>query len=114
MYARSYPREDEKIPLPSGYDGTAFEKEPIDESRECVVDEASSEKEGIITRIPFLKSLGLSDKMKLPFKLGTEELVLLGVALLLFFGKDGDKDVCCILLYARVLPILKGEPRLGD
>ena len=107
MYTRSYGTEDEKMTLPSGYDGTAFEKEireraeeaalPLDEQKP----EEPTEEVGLFRGIPILKSLRGFDKLRLPFDLGSEDLVLLGIALLLFFTKDGDRE--CALMIALLL-----------
>ena len=58
---------------------------------------------GLFSGIPFLSGL-FGGQMKLPAglgikKLGLEELLIIGTALLLFFSKNGDKE-CAILLIA--------------
>ena len=117
MYARSYEKntqEEEMRPLPMGYSGVAFESEaaepppPIPEPSIPTAAEASAPLESesasagvfpsFLSHIPFLQ------KIKLPFlerpSFGslfsdTEDLLLLGLALLLLFSKEGD-SLCAI------------------
>ncbi len=118
MYARSYEKsthEEEARPLPMGYSGVAFESEaaepppapdpsiPIAAQTETYTEqEEKTASVGIFSslseRIPFLQ------KIKLPFgerfSFGsafsdTEDLLLLGLALLLFFSKEGD-SLCAL------------------
>ncbi len=103
---RSYQADEERISLPSGYDGTAFEKEINEkteavEAKESAAPEEKTEETGLFGRIPFLKGLGVGERLKLPFDLGAEDLVLLGLAILLFFTKDGDRE--CALMIALLL-----------
>jgi hypothetical protein len=106
MYTRSYGQDNEGMPLPSGYDGTLFEKE-ISEKAEEVIEKCEEEGEnktavsGLFSRLPQLFGFKGQDLLRTPVRLGTEELVLLGVALLLFFTKDGDRE--CALMIALLL-----------
>ena len=106
MYTRSYNSDDERPALPRGYDGTAFHKE-IREAAESAepkdVPTAASETEeaGLFWRIPLLGSIRAPFNFKLPFDLNSEDLVLIGLALLLFFTKDGDRE--CALMIALLL-----------
>jgi len=93
--------------LPSGYDGTAFEKEITERAEEAspppeesAPDEPTAEV-GLFSRLPFLKGVRGIEKLRLPFDLGSEDIVLLGIALLLFFTKDGDRE--CALMIALLL-----------
>ena len=107
MYTRSYGTEEDKLTLPSGYDGTAFEKEIREKAEEAAIPpdepklEEPSEEVGLFSRIPLLKSIRGFERLRLPFDLGSEDLVLLGIALLLFFTKDGDRE--CALMIALLL-----------
>ena len=105
MYMRSYGAEEERMPLPSGYDGTAFEKEINEKAAEDVAEalapEEKTEEAGLSLKLPFFKGFGTFKGIKLPFDLGGEDLVLLGLALLLFFTKDGDRE--CALMIALLL-----------
>ena len=107
MYTRSYGTDEDKMTLPSGYDGTAFEKEISEKAEEASLQLPEdkpgerTEEAGLFRGIPFLKGLRGFDKLRLPFDLGSEDLVLLGIALLLFFTKDGDRE--CALMIALLL-----------
>lgn len=103
MYTRSYAPDDEKLTLPTGYDGTAFEKDTEQpEERECIKREEKSETgAGILSRIPLFRGSGSLEKFKLPFDINSEDLVLIAVALLLFFTKEGDRE--CALMIALLL-----------
>ena len=109
MYTRSYGAAEEKMNLPTGYDGTAFEKEiseraeelsaPVEES----LPDEQAEAVGLFSGSPFLKKIQGIERLRRPFELGGEDIVLLGVALLLFFSKDGDRE--CALMIALLLLI---------
>lgn len=107
MYTRSYGTDEEKMTLPSGYDGTAFEKEISEKAEEASLPlpedkpDERTEETGLFSKIPLLRSIRGFEKMRLPFDLGSEDLVLLGIALLLFFTKDGDRE--CALMIALLL-----------
>ena len=104
MYSRSfYPEAEEKTMLPENYDGTAFQPPSEGEdSAECslspkpseAVAEAGLFKGGSLSLLSGL--FGGLPSIKMP-KIGTEEIIILTVAALLFFNKDGDKE-CAILL----------------
>lgn len=115
MYARSYEKnafeEEVQRTLPSGYSGVAFESEaaepppqndlPIRTEESTPVGGDTAEAgifSSLLTRIPFLQ------RIKLPFgdkiSLGgwfsdTEDLLLLGLALLLLLSKEGD-PLCAV------------------
>ena len=117
MYARSYEKntsEEEIRPLPMGYSGVAFENAAADPpspapepSMPITAEEnAQSENESVAASIfsPLLSHIPVLQKIKLPFAqrspLGsllsdTEDLLLLGLALLLLFSKEGD-SLCAI------------------
>ena len=98
MYRATYPGGEFESQLPSDYSGTAF-REPetvFEEARERAAEEvpASASPSGLSSlfgiRLPQLKDFKLSN-------IGLEEILLLGVALILFFSKDGDKE-CAVML----------------
>lgn len=105
MYSRSfYGESEEKTLLPENYDGTAFQNSK-EESKECTECEAAPKSESVSEAglfksggaLSFLSGLfGGLPNIKMP-KIGTEEIIILTVAALLFFNKDGDKE-CAILL----------------
>lgn len=109
MYTRSYGVTEEKMSLPSGYDGTAFEKEIREKAEESSlpdnepIQDDRAEEVGLFAGLPFLKKIRGIERLRLPFDLGGEDIVLLGVALLLFFSKDGDRE--CALMIALLLLI---------
>ncbi len=95
MYTRSYP-EDEIRGVPEGYAGNAFRDE---------VEEKEDRKEESVSAGSFLdkllpSSLGnlFSGNLLKNFHLGWEELLILAVAALLFFSRDGDKECALMLL----------------
>ena len=116
MYTRSYFSEDEAVRLPEKYDGTVFKEnaealsEPECKISEETVGTAVGEKSEesvfsrLFERLPF-GSLFKKGKGAFPIKLdkcriesfGTEELLIIAIALYLFFSKDGDKE-CAIML----------------
>ena len=107
MYSRSfYPEGEEKQMLPENYDGTAFQN-PLTESGDEAECSVSPKADGSVTEtgalkgssFPILSGLfGGLPNIKIP-SIGTEEIIILTVAALLFFNKDGDKE-CAILLLA--------------
>lgn len=124
MYTRSYYTDDEKIRVPENYDGLAIEKEPTREEAEERVNDAPEpsnikfkapwediEKEdktteeavsravhqgGIFDKIPTLFD-GIFKKGLFDIKIGTEELLIIGIAAFLLFSKNGDRE-CSVLL----------------
>ncbi len=95
MYTRSYP-EDEIRVVPEGYAGNAFKDE---------IEEKEDKNEESVSAGSFLDKLLPSSLGKLfsgnplkSFRLGWEELLILGVAALLFFSRNGDKECALMLL----------------
>ena len=121
MYTRSYFNEEKNLEIPENYDGNAFagkadateeEKEAIYESfsKEGLSDNGSEETMArgsfsqFFEKLPIkslfpIKDIGsyLSGHRLLPEKIGIEEVLIIALALYLFFSKDGDKE-CAILL----------------
>ena len=127
MYTRSYDNEN-RIKIPENYDGNAFfeapepteaslepekEREPLrapwDTPKEIL------QKEESVPTMAGIKGGGIFGKYlkKLPFgalkifgdggfKLGTEEILIIGVALFLFFSGSGDKE-CAVMLLLLLL-----------
>lgn len=98
MYTRSYPEDDIRS-VPDGYVGNAF-REEIERT-----EEKEDRKEESVSAGSFLEkllptSLGniFSGNLLKNFHLGWEELLILGVAALLFFSRDGDKECALMLL----------------
>ena len=102
MYSRSFYGEgEEKTLLPENYDGTAFQNTQQNDNAtaECQVPLEAVSETGLFKggSLPILSGLfGGLPNIKMP-KIGTEEIIILTVAALLFFNKDGDKE-CAILL----------------
>ena len=127
MYTRSYYSNDEKLSVPENYDGNAFgdekkdiasqseEKEtykPVEnniqpprretsEKTEAVIGNA---REGGLFNTILQKShlgniFGKIDIFKNGFSdIGTEEILIVGIALFLLFSKSGDKECAVMLL----------------
>ena len=119
MYTRSYLAEDKAPEIPENYDGNAFvrnadssaTKSPFEEyhgakneERESDAAEKSVKIAPILERLPIKKLLGTfglgrgdekyGDRL---IRLGKEEILLIALALYMFFSKDGDKE-CAIML----------------
>lgn len=127
MYTRNYVDDNIGVSIPQNYDGIAFGTDPGENKNtvSCAVGEkkispvdmpqqneeeiapASADVEnggafgGLIGRIG-LKGLlpgPLSSILSLDkFKIGKEELLLIGIAMFLLFSKEGDKECAIILL----------------
>ncbi len=117
MYARSYEKsthEEEPLrTLPSGYSGVAFESEaaelappppqdiPIGAEQSVPAARETAEAgifSSLLTRIPFLQRIKRPFGEKFPLRewfSDTEDLLLLGLALLLLLSKEGD-PLCAV------------------
>ncbi|MBQ8268923.1 MAG: hypothetical protein IKA53_00850 [Clostridia bacterium] len=109
MYARSYEKNDyeQAPPLPSGYRGTAFENEGIEEmgagAQESIPASAPCEKKEEAGPLSFLDKIFPKGRMRFAEKGGlfgallsdTEDILLLGVFLLLLLSKEGD-PLCAV------------------
>lgn len=107
MYTRSY--YPDTTELPENYGGMAMRPdEPIEEN--CATESERSESASIthdsvstgLAKSPVFSSLfsrlgGLTRPLGIE-KIGTEELLIIGVALYLLFSKSGDKECAIILL----------------
>ncbi len=122
MYTRSYFTEDKRLEIPENYNGNAFVEKRDDDTegaeriRESFSEKAAPDSEEIeetgakgsfsqfFERLPFknifpLKDIGayFSKRKLLPEKIGIEEVLILALALYMFFSRDGDKE-CAIML----------------
>ncbi len=117
MYSRNY--FDTELPssgLPENYVGTAFAEPPYEEQKipepeaPCDIceekEEAATQCSAHATgpqsgslfggiKLPFL------DTLKIP-EIGTEEILIIAVALFLLFSKDGDRE-CAVMLLLLLL-----------
>ena len=109
MYTRSYYPDTGE--LPENYGGMAMRvSEPPPEPRESPKNEDASEPAGLFgknqgelsMKAPIFSSLlsrlGTVARPLGIERLGTEELLIIGVALYLLFSKSGDKECAVILL----------------
>jgi len=125
MYARSYTADESTIRIPDGYDGTALIERCADDGCERAENgtKASAAEPQDSAQVFFRKDDDECDKTQheggaksffdkifssfLPIKsfspksifekIGLEELLIIGVALFLFFSKESDKE-CAIML----------------
>ena len=109
MYTRSYYPDTGE--LPENYGGIAMRaSEPIPEGYDPHTKEGESEPAGLINstepgfplKMPIFSSLfsrlgGLTRPLGIE-KVGTEELLIIGIALYLLFSKSGDMECAIILL----------------
>ena len=105
MYTGNYYQQDKEIRVPHDYGGSAFE-EAQDECKSEVTEASATPRTGgifesIASLFPLGRILpeGARSALHLDsFKLGTEELLIISLALFLFLSKDGDKE-CAIILF---------------
>ena len=111
MYTRSYSDTSKDIPLPESYSGVALNGGFIrdtEESHEISEQVSASPKGEEKTAPTFLGGIlsGILHKTgierigeRLPFleRIGTEEILIIIAAMILFFSKEGDKE-CAIAL----------------
>ena len=108
MYTRSYGGE--RSAIPENYDGIAFgAPEPAEhpECREetltscstadCSVGRCQKSTQGI--RLPFFGDLFGGGIGGIFSSIGTEELLIIGIALFLIFSGDGDTECALMLLF---------------
>ena len=97
--------EREEIPLRAPWDVPKAEAEEEKEASEAVMSQPRQEGflGGILKKLP-IKSLfgGLDVFSADTFKLGSEEILIIGVALFLLFSKGGDRE-CAIMLLLLLL-----------
>ena len=92
--------QESKAPLRAPWD------EEKEETQEKIAQPVSSAPKhdssfgGFINKIPFLKSLAKSDTFKNGLSdFGTEELLIIGIAIFLLLSKSGDKECSLMLLF---------------
>jgi len=126
MYTRSYYPEDGEIKIPEKYDGNAFREEVNEERGEEASENQPKEPQvlrapwdggetaeevmaksdgarwgfgGFLDKLPFK---GITDALPFfkggNFHLGNEEILILAIALFLFFSRGGDKECAVMLL----------------
>ena len=105
MYTRTYYPNEREISLPKNYDGTTFSEERSEVTEEAVEASAGGEvlKSSILKRLPLggiLSSFSFLGDGE--FKLGSEEIIIIAIALFLFFTKEADKE-CGIMLLLLLL-----------
>jgi hypothetical protein len=128
MYTRAYYPEEEKINVPENYDGNAFSEESVkenptfqkeeaiplhapwdnpppekmrDEESEAVMGKPKNEGVfgTIFKRLPISNLFGGFGSLKNGLSdIGTEEILIVGVALFLLLSKGGDKECAVMLL----------------
>jgi len=115
MYTGNYYQTDEGMKLPRDYSGCAFSEEaseasaPVSDTDEAVRTVGSARGgggifESIASAFPLGRIMpeGIRGALHLDkFKIGTEELLILTLALFLFLSKDGDKE-CAIILFLLI------------
>ena len=109
MYSRSfYPEAEETASFPKNYDGTALlppiapQEPPAEHSAEDIREVSAPQGNygsGLFSSLGHLPAVGeLFGKLKFP-SFGGEEILILAVAAMLFFSKEGDKECALILLF---------------
>ncbi len=109
MYTGNYFSKEKEISVPLDYSGSAFTEENTADSPSMNDDAeatmAGVRSGGIFEAITSIFPIGriLPDGMKNAlhlekFKIGTEELLIIALALFLFLSKEGDKE-CAIILF---------------
>ena len=106
MYTRSFYKEDGGILLPENYDGVALreesenlQNEQVEKSENAAEQRSESESVFNLFKGNFPKNIFSGNGLFKSFRLGLEEILILGVAAFLFFTKEGDKE-CAIMLLA--------------
>jgi len=125
MYTRSYFRDENALAVPENYDGNALRDDVESTKAELISekdlpeskidkDEESIEAAtvpklgnsflgGIFKKIPIPSFLSGLDIFKNgTFELGSEEILIIGIALFLLFSRGGDKE-CAIMLLLLLL-----------
>ena len=121
MYTRNFYEEEEQISVPKNYDGNAFREDTEEEYNTknifSVQKDADTQKSetvsfeprgdgergfasaflGKLPIAPFLSRFDYFKKQRLEF--GTEELLIIGIALFLLLSKSGDA-ICALMLLA--------------
>lgn len=116
MYTGNYYPSDEGIKLPRDYGGCAFGEEVNATSKSAEAETVESVRPGgegkfgggMFEALASAFPLGriLPERMRgalhlEKFKIGTEELLIIALALFLFLSKDGDKE-CAMILFLLI------------
>ena len=97
MYARPTNRRDRGISIPKNYSGNAF-SEIGDEPQEYESEESVSENNSLETVSVEANPNGTRTiKNLLPINIGSEELIIIGIALLIFQSGGGDGIIPILL-----------------
>ena len=104
MYTRNY-FEGGEVGMPRGYDGIALrgdEPTEIEEAAPVVAMQGSAQADakggGILSGLLGNLHLGIPSLDKI----GYEEILIIGIAVFLFFSADGDRE-CALILLALLL-----------
>ena len=108
MYTRSYYTDKESIRVPQNYDGYAIEREEEEKSTEASLPEEKAE-EGVSTNgegiregiFAFLPRFGVNFFKNGIQDIGSEELLLIAVAIFLLLSKNGDME-CAVMLFLLI------------
>ena len=132
MYTRSYFQDDKKLTVPENYDGNAFREAETQEaaeastsqrhesifgahekSEECITSTKEESKKsdtgrGIIsTFLEKLEPSGLFGRLGIfhegKLDIGSEEILILGIALFLFFSEGRDIECALMLLFLLLI-----------
>ena len=118
MYTGNYYQSDEGMRLPRDYNGCAFNEEANATNEEAGTGADAGESvetvgsanfggglfESLASAFPLGRILPERVRSALhleKFKIGTEELLIIALALFLFLSKDGDKE-CAIILFLLI------------
>ena len=107
MYTRTYYQNEGDISLPKNYDGTAFKEEERNLTKEDESEQVSASAEAfghsLFKKMPLgslISSFNFLGNGE--FKFGSEEIIIIALALFLFFTKEADKE-CGIMLLLLLL-----------
>lgn len=112
MYTGNYYPTDKEIRVPLDYSGSTFEDERVSDERQssehhsdATETSAAPKGAGIFESLASIFPLGrmmpegVRNALHLEnFKIGTEELLIIALAVFLFLSKEGDKE-CAIILF---------------
>ena len=109
MYTKNFQYGNDTVPIPEKYGGTAFDGDSASysdttESECCGAEESceGSKFSGLFSKKLFdFGSLPLFKNGKIKF--GSEEILIIALAALLFFSKEGDRECALILLLTLFL-----------
>ena len=109
MYTKDFQCTSDNISIPEKYGGTAFDGERTEihntETEEC----GAHESKNAPPKFSGIFSKKLFDFSSFPFfkdgklNIGSEEIIILALAALFFFSKDGDRECALILLLTLFL-----------